>query len=59
METAGDDHDGIGLLEINQPVFQIDAPGPVAGKIAFEWFGLANTDERCALNIFDEVIDLS
>jgi hypothetical protein len=59
MVAASDDHDGIGFSEIDQPVFLIDAPGPVTGKISFERFGLADSDERRTLDVFDEVIDLS
>ncbi len=42
---------------VDKPVFQIDAPGPTAGELMLERFGLAGATKWIAPELFDQLED--
>jgi hypothetical protein len=51
MVTACNDYHIVGLRGVNQAMFVVDPPRPIAGEIAFERFGFADAFERASKNI--------
>jgi hypothetical protein len=56
VATGNDDDFGSGCA-INQPVFVVDPPRPIAREIRFERFRLANAFEWSAQDILNQPID--
>ncbi len=56
VSELSDEH-GFTAHFINETVFAINAPGPVAGECVPEWFWFTNAFMWRALDIFDQQID--
>lgn len=57
MEATGDDPDRIVAKLINQPMLPVNPSRPATLQGMFQWFWLAYASERCALYVFDELVD--
>ncbi len=57
MKFTGDNSNVVVLHSIDQPVFVIYAPAPIAFKVVFKGFGFASTFKRCTGSFQDKFIE--
>lgn len=55
--AALDDDQAVTLDPVDQAVLAVNAAGPVAGKIAFQWFRLAGSIEGMASAFLDQAVE--